>query len=98
MKSGVARRFKESFNLMDFNLSQPVKSHTHTHTKLNKQLLGSTNHRIYCFLFNELDYLKNNLTFIPFQSFSILLWHMQSSISSYDWKLDGKDLEGFPLQ
>ena len=39
-----------------------------------------------------------SITFVPFQSRSMLLQHMCSSINSFGWKLAGKDFEGYSLQ
>ena len=66
--------------------------------KKRKVRLGSTKLRIYKFLLNVYEYLKKNVTFIPFQSRTILLSHMRSSTSSFGWKLYDKDFEGYLLQ
>ena len=65
---------------------------------IRKVRLGSTKLRIYKFLLNIYEYLNKNVTFIPFQSRTILVLHMRSSTSSFAWKLDGKDFEGYLLQ
>ena len=43
-------------------------------------------------------YKGSSITFVPFQSNSMKLSFKQSLTSSFDWKFDGKDLEGSQLQ